>query len=325
MREQGAAFFFLRHFIGAERLYEAMLLPTQRCNLRCRHCNARTEPRPELSAAVWRRTLTDLQRCGTMQVTFSGGEPLLRPDLPALLRHADGLGLALTLFSNGQLLDRARVAALRGLRWREITLSLYSVRAHEHDRLTRHPGSWVKTAAALARLADAGLPVAVNCMTLRGLRPAAQNEVFQWASGRGYRCHTGSMLLPVLDGDLAPLRLRRIVAVADAPRVGAKAWRRGCGCGEAATMINAYGDCYPCSFFPAPLGNVCVQTVSAIRRQSPLLPVIRRGLDRIALRRSCRQCRQRVGCRQCFGQAFLETGTCYRPAAASCAQFGRSS
>ena len=46
-------------------------------------------------------------------VSFTGGEPTLRPGLPRFVRHAKGLGLKVNLISNGQRLDEERVAGAR--------------------------------------------------------------------------------------------------------------------------------------------------------------------------------------------------------------------
>lgn len=328
MRERGTVDFFLQHYIKTEQLFEVMMLVTQRCNLVCRHCNNRSESRAELGTRHWRRIMTEFAALGALQAVFTGGEPLLRPDLVPLLRHADRLGLALVMFSNGLLVDRAFIAAVRGLRWRDIALSVYATEARAHDRLTGVSGSWRRTTDALALFADAGLPVAVNCSELRGL-PGAAAAVRDWAQARGYGFRSSAMLLTGLDGDKTPLRLRvaraRLRMADEAPVVPPGPpphWRRGCGCGEAGVLINAYGDLFPCAFFPLPLGNLACTPLAELWRRSPLLPVIRRGLDRIAVRLPCRCCRARCRCRHCFGQAFLEEGTCWQPSRASCRAAG---
>ena len=282
MRERGAIDFFLNHYISSERLYEAMLLVTQRCNLACRHCNNRSEPRAELSTRQWRRILNELAAQGALQAAFSGGEPLLRPDLVPLLRHADRLGLALTMCSNGLLLDSAFCRAVRGLRWREIALSVYATDARAHDQLTGRRGSWQRTTDALARLADAGLPVAVNCSRLRG-RPGDVAAVHDWAMAHGYTFHDSAMLLTGLDGDRTPLRLRvtrprpRAATVSPAPPPSPRPhWRRGCGCGEAGVLINAYGDLFPCTFFRPHRGATALPPLP---RQAPLPALFRPGLS----------------------------------------------
>ena len=90
----------------------AHLIPTRRCNLSCTYCNeydSRALPVP--FADVIRRIdrLCDL---GTGIITLSGGEPLLHPDLDAIIRHIRRRGSIATLITNGTLLTRERICAL---------------------------------------------------------------------------------------------------------------------------------------------------------------------------------------------------------------------
>ena len=74
-------------------------------------------------------------------VSFTGGEPTLRPELPRFVRHAKGLGLAVNLISNGQRLDdgaRRRRSPPPGLD--SAQLSLEGPDAALHDALVGRPG-----------------------------------------------------------------------------------------------------------------------------------------------------------------------------------------
>jgi MoaA/NifB/PqqE/SkfB family radical SAM enzyme len=90
--------------------------PTRRCNLRCLHCYSLSGPeaRDLLSAQTLADTLTDARSHGYAVASFSGGEPVLYPELASLLRHAKALGMRTTVTSNGMLLSEARLATLRG-------------------------------------------------------------------------------------------------------------------------------------------------------------------------------------------------------------------
>jgi radical SAM protein with 4Fe4S-binding SPASM domain len=80
------------------------------CNMHCPHCyaSAVASPSPsDLTAAEGIKLLDDLAANGVRVVIFSGGEPLMRPDLLDLLRHARALGIAPQLSTNGVLIDQA--------------------------------------------------------------------------------------------------------------------------------------------------------------------------------------------------------------------------
>jgi radical SAM protein with 4Fe4S-binding SPASM domain len=82
------------------------------CNMTCPHCYAAAVSRPspsDLSTDEALHLLEELAGCGVRVVIFSGGEPLLRPDLFELLARATALGISPQLSSNGVFID-AKVA-----------------------------------------------------------------------------------------------------------------------------------------------------------------------------------------------------------------------
>ncbi|MGD0597366.1 MAG: radical SAM protein [Sedimentisphaerales bacterium] len=81
---------------------------TSRCNLRCLHCYAASDSARrdvELSTAQAKKLLADLVEANAPVVLFSGGEPLLRPDLFELLAEAKRIGLRTVISTNGTLID----------------------------------------------------------------------------------------------------------------------------------------------------------------------------------------------------------------------------
>lgn len=81
---------------------------TKACNLRCVHCYAEANNKPaenELTTEEGFQLLEDLARFGSPVVLFSGGEPLVRPDILTLIEKAVSLGLRAVLSTNGTLID----------------------------------------------------------------------------------------------------------------------------------------------------------------------------------------------------------------------------
>src|SRR3989339_423415 len=86
---------------------------TRRCNLRCVHCYSKSEDRNyggELSFAQGKALIDDLAEFGSPVILFSGGEPLIRPDILDLIRYAAGKGLRAVVSTNGTLITE-RMAA----------------------------------------------------------------------------------------------------------------------------------------------------------------------------------------------------------------------
>jgi PqqA peptide cyclase len=85
---------------------------THRCPLHCVYCSNPLELKTradELSTEVWSRVFREAAEAGVLQIDFTGGEPLARPDLVDLIRSARGSGLYVNLITSGLPLDEARL------------------------------------------------------------------------------------------------------------------------------------------------------------------------------------------------------------------------
>ncbi|HON37398.1 MAG: radical SAM protein [Desulfomonilia bacterium] len=80
---------------------------TPACNLRCVHCYAATDaPRDELSTSEGMELIAELHDYGCPVVLFSGGEPLIRKDLPDLVRRTVKSDMRAVISTNGTLITR---------------------------------------------------------------------------------------------------------------------------------------------------------------------------------------------------------------------------
>ena len=85
---------------------------THRCPLHCVYCSNPLElsrRADELSTEVWTRVFREAVEAGVLQIDFTGGEPLARPDVVALVRAAREAGLYVNLITSGLPLDEARL------------------------------------------------------------------------------------------------------------------------------------------------------------------------------------------------------------------------
>jgi MoaA/NifB/PqqE/SkfB family radical SAM enzyme len=102
----------------------AHLIPMRRCNLSCAYCNEYDDHSPPVPTAEILRRIDRLTALGTGIITVSGGEPLLHPDLDAIIGHIRRRGAIATLITNGYLLTRARIHQLNraGLDYVQISI-----------------------------------------------------------------------------------------------------------------------------------------------------------------------------------------------------------
>jgi GTP 3',8-cyclase len=152
---------------------------TDRCNFRCRYCmpaeGLQWLPKPEmLSFEELHRLVTVMARMGVSEVRLTGGEPLVRRDLPDLVRRlATVPGVEdLSLTTNGVLLDRlARPLADAGLR--RLNVSLDSLSHTRFAEITRRDALDRVLAGLDAAERETRLrPIKVNCVAIRGFSEA---------------------------------------------------------------------------------------------------------------------------------------------------------
>jgi MoaA/NifB/PqqE/SkfB family radical SAM enzyme len=90
----------------------AHIIPIRRCNLACTYCNEYDDVSKPVATETMIERLDQLADLGTNIVTFSGGEPLLHPELDQLISHVRGRGIIAGMITNGYLLTAQRVQQL---------------------------------------------------------------------------------------------------------------------------------------------------------------------------------------------------------------------
>ncbi|MEA3278255.1 MAG: radical SAM protein [Pseudomonadota bacterium] len=149
-------------------LYLLAINLTRRCNLACAHCYMDTGTRAqggtdELSTREVEALLDQVaDRSTDTMVVLTGGEPLLRHDLEALVSHGSVLGLTMVVGTNGVLLDEARAASLKQAGALGMGISLDSLDPAFHDNFRGCPGSWEKTLSGIEACRRLELPFQVH-------------------------------------------------------------------------------------------------------------------------------------------------------------------
>src|SRR6187402_125622 len=152
---------------------------TDRCNFRCRYCMPREHfdhehrylPRAEiLSFEEITRVVTALVPLGVRKVRLTGGEPLLRNDLPqlvAMLRRIPEIELALT--TNASLLVKL-ARALRDAGLDRLTVSLDSISPEVFEQMTDSGLPLAQVLAGIEAAHAAGFgPIKINAVVRRGV------------------------------------------------------------------------------------------------------------------------------------------------------------
>jgi len=125
---------------------EVLITLTNRCNLKCIMCNFHNYPmdiRDELSTKDIISMVEQLKNLKIGNITFSGGEPLLRSDLFEIIHYAHSLGMNTTLLTNGTIMEDDLVKRINDSGLNSIWVSIDGLE-DTHDSI-RGKGSFVKS------------------------------------------------------------------------------------------------------------------------------------------------------------------------------------
>ncbi len=107
------------------------LTVTRRCNLACTYCSEYDAVSAPVPAEALKGRIDRLSSLGTAMITFTGGEPLLHPDLELLIAHARRRGMWVTMITNGYLLTKQRIENLNRARLDHLQISIDNVEPDE--------------------------------------------------------------------------------------------------------------------------------------------------------------------------------------------------
>jgi len=117
----------VRGILHTDHPVVAHIIPIRRCNLSCIYCNEFDDFSEPVPVAEMYRRIDSLGALGTSVITVSGGEPLLHPDLDALIRRIRGTGAIAGMITNGYLLTADRVRRLNNAGLEHMQISIDNV------------------------------------------------------------------------------------------------------------------------------------------------------------------------------------------------------
>ena len=277
----------MKKFTKAPYPSTCTLQTTNRCQASCIHCSAAfnmaQKNRRELTTEEFKDLIDQALALGVVNVTLSGGEPLLREDILELVAHVDPDRANCMMFTNGLLLDRAMSRDLKKAGIFSVMVSLDSPLEEEHDRMRRCPGLFRKAVEGIKNLLEEDVLVGISTYashenmkngrlieTMELGRELGIHEltVFDSVPTGEYLRHCGCILTPEEKDELRKLT-EQWREDPDYPLCTTQAWinsPQGSGCFAANEQfyMTAWGDIGPCDFTPLSFGNVREDSLSAI-------------------------------------------------------------
>ena len=331
---------------------------TRACALACAHCRAdaiaRRDPR-ELTTAEGLALLDQVAAFGSPAplLVLTGGDPMWRRDLAALVAHGTKLGLKVALTPSGTAAaTQKRLRELRDAGLRRLAVSLDAAGAEAHDAFRGVRGSFTWTRRIIDDAIDLGLSLQINttvsAWTLPGLHEMAAFvrtlPIELWAvffliqTGRGTsleqisarECEEALTFLAGVSRD-APFAIK----TTEAPHyrrvlreAGMSARFSGVNDGNGFVFVDHVGNICPSGFLPVSCGNVREGRLVEVYRDDRIFRQLR---DPDALGGRCGRCEYRHVCGGSRSRAFAATGDflgedplcSYEPAAAVAAPAAR--
>ncbi len=261
---------------------------TYKCQNRCTFCYANSPARgrdvPEMTTTevqVIIDRIYDEAHCPT--VSFTGGEPTLRRDLPELVSYAKAKGMRVNLITNGiKCASEAYVQTLADAGLDSAQVSIEGGTAEVHDAITQHPGAWERAVRGVSNLRAADIHTHTNTTICGGNRDHLAelvefiaDELHSEYFSMNMVIRTGTALFHPQD-DISYTEIRPIIEAVQAKAderkvrfvwyspvpycmfnpVQAGLGSKSCACVDGLISVNPAGQLIPCSSFGAGIGDL---------------------------------------------------------------------
>lgn len=307
---------------------------TKKCNLYCKHCYRDSSPteltEEELTTEEGKKLLEDIRKAGLQIIVFSGGEPLMRPDIFELIHHAGAIGLTPLMGSNGTLITDEVAKKLKDAGLKAIAISIDSPDPKIHDTFRGAENALEKAAEGIRNCVENGLKVQVNCTISKynadhidsilefaeSLKAVSSHMLFLVDVGRGknievtqlskreYKDTINKILSNKSDMRVKPTCAPQYKVEAlfkGIPSIGG----RGCIAGISYCSILPNGDVHICPYTPVKVDSIRENSFEEIWRNNEVFNKLR---DFSQYKGKCGSCRYIDICGGCRARAFSATG-----------------
>jgi radical SAM protein with 4Fe4S-binding SPASM domain len=318
---------------------------TGACNLRCIHCHA-TSGRAdagELTTDEGKKLIDMLAASGEFRtLIYTGGEPLVRPDIFTLLKYSKEAGLANIIATNGTLIDEEMAFKLRDHGVVCNAISIDAADPQTHDAIRNRPGAFDLALRAIEATKKAGILLQINTTAMEYNMPhlprlidfadncgAGIMLMYQLvAVGRGEKIEKATLKKSANKylSELIAEKQKTAKTIIE-PVAGPQYWSyllekngirggkmlklagnffHGCAAGRGFVYIKANGDVWPCPFVEINAGNIRQESFQKIYADAPVFRQLRRREE--TLKGICGECNYIKVCGGCRGRALAYSG-----------------
>ena len=303
-------------------------MTTNQCNLKCEHCyqDADDADLGELSTEEAKAMIDGIRLAGFRIMIFSGGEPLLRPDIYELVSHARDKGLVPVFGTNGMLITDEVAQRLKASGAKAMGISLDSLDEAKHDRFRGVEGAHRATLEGIEACKRNGLPFQIHT-TVTSWNRDEVCAITDFAESIGASAHYIFFLIPVGRGkyiedtslevieneqllrdimeksaqvsiEVKPTCAPQFTRVAKQLGVHTR-FDRGCLAGLTYCVVGNEGLVRPCAYMTEVAGDVRQQPFDEIWKSSPIFQTLRTQ----EYKGACGTCDYKLGCGGCRARA----------------------
>lgn len=301
---------------------------TNKCNMTCKHCyrDAGAEFKDELNTDEAKSLIEEIAKAGFKIMIFSGGEPLMRPDIFELVEHAVKFKLRPVFGSNGTLITKEVAQKLKRIGTMGIGISLDSLDSAKHNRFRGLERCWEATVKGMENCREAGLSFQVHTTVMDWnyeeilditdfavrIGAAAHHIFFIVPTGRAVNIKDEflntqqyeNLLTNIVNKqkevniEVKPTCAPQFMRIAKQQGVSYR-FSKGCLAGISYCIINPKGDVQPCAYLDMSIDNVRNTPFSEVWNNNGVLKQLRtldyKGKCGICIyKNSCGGCRARA-------------------------------
>ncbi len=281
----------------------------------------------ELSTSEAQKMIREIKQAGFQIMIFSGGEPVMRPDIYELVAYATSTGLRAVMGTNATLITAEVAERLKQAGIMAAAVSLDSLDADKHDKFRGMPDAFNMTLAGIKNLQEKGIPVQINttvmdwnveeiealCDYAIQLGAVAYHVFFLVPTGRAIDIEEEALRVSAyektikrlmkkqqeVDIEIKPTCAPQFLRIAEMMGMNLR-FSRGCLAGISYCIISPKGDVQPCAYLDIPLGNVRDKPFDEIWEENDLLIKLR-TMDYSG---KCGVCEYKLKCGGCRARAY---------------------
>lgn len=299
--------------------YQVTIELLSSCNFQCIHCYIPEHNCAGFSYGKIIEIFEQLRALGTLRLTLTGGEILIRPEILKIIENARNMGFSVSLLSNASLVTEEIASKLASLYINCFSTTIFSLNCKINDYITGVEGSLASVLNGVSLLKKHGIPIEIktplmrpNKIEYRGLREFCRENEFRYI--------VSPMITSKSNGDSSTAELRLndeefkiFFQEVELPKHGNfepvpfDPDKQPCSSIRQLLSIDCQGNVYPCNSFYYKVGNVYDHTLQEIWNDSE--QYTRLNSMRNADLKECMKCDVRNFCTRCPGRALLEDGS----------------